>query len=222
MFNHIDKNTYIIDSIKGCHLKTTTYGSVLTVHAGEEDFHSPRRALLPHVFLKTSMKVAPLWKRKFNVNTLTTRPGKNAESEGSCETDSSGKATAGSTRPTLNQLTIEFRFRVESVYAQRMKVRPKALKRRIHHLIELIFPPRPRSAGRPRRPSITTALEMYRQQRKHGEVNWVSIAKISIPGFKKIKSFYRCRIGIRRLQDAVYKRERRNKRYKNRSNSSDR
>ena len=118
-------------------------------------------------------------------------------------------------RASLDTLVEQFVSAIERGFPQRLKRRPKTLKRRVQYLIRTKLPPHPRPAGRPPRIHITRAVEMYRRQKreveqgKRAEVNWLPIAQECIPGFAKIRSELKRRVEVTRLRNAVYARERR-------------
>lgn len=98
-------------------------------------------------------------------------------------------------------------------YADRIKTRPLAFKKRLLRLISAKLPPYPKRSGRPRLPRITLAVEMmYQEQTKRlgqarkAAVNCAPIALQCIPGFHKFRSQYRRRAEIERLRNAVYAR----------------
>jgi hypothetical protein len=100
-------------------------------------------------------------------------------------------------------------------YPARINRSPKAFKKRILALLSNHLPPYPKPSGRKRLKPITRASELHERQRrevhegKRDKVNWLPIAKQCIPGFANIRSDARRQCEIRRLQDAVHKRERR-------------
>lgn len=97
-------------------------------------------------------------------------------------------------------------------HANRIKRRSSAFKKRVLALVGQRLPPYPKPSGRPQKPWITKAAEMYADQRremKRGErkkVNWNPIAHACIHDFAKIRSAYKRRAEIDKLRDAVYRR----------------
>ena len=100
-------------------------------------------------------------------------------------------------------------------YAGRAQRRPKAFKRRVLSLIAVQLPPYPKPSGRPQQSRITKAAEMYAKQQREiaaGRrdcVSWNPIANRCIAGYRKIHSVPWRQAELRRLRDAVYRRQRR-------------
>lgn len=131
------------------------------------------------------------------------------------EPDSTARTAAA--RPLRISLETEVQRFAESLlrqYANRVKRRPKAFKRRVLALIGLHLPPYPKPSGRPQQSRITRAAEMYTKQQheiKEGRrerANWNPIANRCIAGYRRISSAPRRQAELRRLRDAVYRRQR--------------
>jgi hypothetical protein len=119
---------------------------------------------------------------------------------------------------TLESLVNDLVQRVREQYADRLAVRPKSMRNRIVHLIDIGLLAYRHPSGRPRLQPVNKAVEMYRRQTqavKRGElkrVNWNAIALKCIPAYAKISTEPRRRDELKRLRDAVHARLRRKRR----------
>src|SRR2546426_223496 len=111
---------------------------------------------------------------------------------------------------TLDAEVKRFAEELSGKYAQRLKLRPHALKRRVISLINHHLPPYPRPTGRPRSNRVTKATEMYLKQQaeiasgNREEVNWMVIALECIAGFGKIQNRYRRERELTKLRNSVH------------------
>jgi len=117
----------------------------------------------------------------------------------------------------LNRMVKRFVAELRQEYPDRFKRRAKPFKERVLSLIRLHLPPYPKPGGRPPKPSITKAAEMYKQQqrewkgRKPFKANWLPIARECVPGFRNIRTAARRRTVLGKLRNSVYARLGRNK-----------
>jgi hypothetical protein len=120
---------------------------------------------------------------------------------------------------TLESLVNDLVQQVHQQYADRLAVRPKAIRNRIVRLIDIALLPHRRPSGRPRLQSVNKAVDMYRRQPeavrrgKLAQVNWNVIALQCVPGYAKIRTEARRRDELKRLRDAVHARLQRKRRH---------
>jgi hypothetical protein len=124
---------------------------------------------------------------------------------------------------TLDQDVRAFTALLMQKYPERIRLRPKPMKKRVLSLLNHHLPPYPGPLGRPQESRISKALNLYRDQQdqrsavregKREKVDWVPIAECCIPGFGKIRSKDRRRAEVVRLRNSAYARLKREKRKK--------
>lgn len=99
-------------------------------------------------------------------------------------------------------------------FAPRVQRHPKGFRVRVLGLIKARLPPFKKPTGRPRSDRVTRAMELYQGQRlemaqkRRTRIDWLAIAQLAHPAFMKIKSEYHRRAVLKRLRDAVYVRDR--------------
>ena len=103
-------------------------------------------------------------------------------------------------------------------YAQRFRRRPVPIKKRILKILATQLPPYPRPAGRKPSENVTRASRLYAEQQREvrdgvrQSVDWLGIARECSPAFATARSHTRRTELLRRLQSAVYARQKRTSR----------
>ena len=121
-------------------------------------------------------------------------------------------------RDTLAADVAAFASQLLEKYDQRFRRRPVPIKKRILKLLAAQLPPYPRPAGRKPSENVSRACRLYADQQREvrdggrQSVDWVGIARECSPAFATARSHTRRTELLRRLQSAVYARQKRTSR----------
>src|SRR5690242_6169511 len=118
------------------------------------------------------------------ISTQNTQPVEITCKQVNHEADPAAADSGREQQPSLERLVADFVAKVSDRFRERMKRRPKAIKKRILSLLDLQLPPHPRRAGRRPQSRITKATQLYQQQLREMKAgtrtaaNWLSIARV--------------------------------------------